>query len=139
MFLKASVFYGTDRRRFTASGSQMSFLQSECGGVGEREGLGPARKASEHGLALGPVTARGPADPGLLFLSQNNNPLLSKDPTKGPVPTPVGGSPRVAGLGRGPYFWWSHLFWVPVIWVREKCQRGWDGWQCLRELRLTRF
>ncbi len=131
------VFYGADRLRFTASGSRMSFLQSERGGGGEREGLGPARKASESGLALGPVTAWGPADPGLLFLSQNNNPLLSKAPTKGPVPTSVGGSPRVAGLGRGLYFWWSHLFWVPVIW--GKCQRGWDGWQCLGELRLTRF
>lgn len=75
----------------------MSFLQSERGGVGEREGLGPAQKASERGLALGPMTARGPADPRLLFLSQNNNPLLSKAPTKGPVPTPVGGSLDLAG------------------------------------------
>ncbi len=57
VFLKASVFYGADHRRFTASGSQMLFLQSERGGVGKREGLGPARKAFECGLALGPMTA----------------------------------------------------------------------------------
>ncbi len=57
VFLNESVFYGADRRRFTASGSQMSFLQSERGGVGEREGLGPVRKAFECGLALGPMTA----------------------------------------------------------------------------------
>lgn len=75
----------------------MSFLQSERGGVGEREGLGPAWKASECGLAFGPVAARGPADPGLLFLSQNNNPLSSKAPTKGPVPTPDGGLRDLAG------------------------------------------
>lgn len=78
----------------------MSFLQSERGGVGEREGLGPAWKASECGLAFGPVAARGSADPGLLFLSQNNNPLSSKAPTKGPIPTPVGG----CGTWQGPLF-----------------------------------
>lgn len=85
----------------TAADSQRVDLKcrffKESVAVWEREGLGPARKASECGLVLRPVTVRGPADPGLPFLSQNNNTLLSKALTKGPVHTPVGGSLDLAG------------------------------------------
>lgn len=92
----------------------------------KKEGLGPGRTAFERGLALRAHDRLGSAS----FFSLKT--IISS-------PAKKLSSSGVTGLGRRSYFWCSHLFWAPVIWARGKCQRGWNGWQCLRGLKPTRF